>query len=299
MPHTFTSRLRVLVAAIAALALLAMPVGADAKSKGKHRDRNQDGIADKWAKKHKLGKGKGVAKKDNDADGLVNLIEFRAKLHPRNADTDGDGVGDANEDGDGDAVDNENEARESTHPRKPDSDRDGTGDGAEDPDRDKLNNAGEDVSGNDPINPDSDEDGVEDGDEGAGRIAAWDGETLTVELFNGGSLTGIVDEVTAVWCDSEDLWGEKWEDHDGKKSRVAATPDEDEDYSDEDDEDYDEDEDYEDDEEYWDDEGEDEGDWEDGECAIEDLAVGQVVRGAAISIDEEGSFFDEIEIVLE
>jgi hypothetical protein len=292
MPHTFTSRLRVLVAAIAALAVLAMPVAADAKSKGKHRDRNHDGIADRWAKQYKLGKGKGVAKKDNDGDGLVNLIEFRAKLHPRNADTDGNGVGDANEDGDRDAVDNENEARERTHPRKVDSDRDGTPDGAEDPDGDKLNNTGEDASGNDPINPDSDEDGVEDGDEGAGRIAAWDGETLTVELFNGGSLSGIVDEVTGVWCDSEDLWGEEWE---KSRARVAATYDEDDEGDDLDEDD----EDYEDDEEYWDDEGDDEGDWEDGECSIDDLAVGQVVRGAAVTIDEEGSFFDEIEIVLE
>jgi hypothetical protein len=194
-------------------------------------------------------------------------------------------------------VDNENEVRERTHPAKADSDRDGTGDGQEDPDRDKLNNAGEDISGNDPINPDSDDDGVEDGDEGAGRIKAFDGTTLTIELFGGATLTGLVDEFTAVWCDDGDLWGDEWE---KSRARVAATYDEDdESYDDEDDEDFDdEDEDWEDDEEY-EDEGDDAGDWEDGECSASDLAVGQVVRGASLEVEEDGTYFWEIEIVLE
>jgi hypothetical protein len=294
MPYTFTSRLRVLIAAIVALAVLALPATAPAKPK--QRDRNHDGIADKWAKKHKLGKGKGVAKKDPDSDGLTNLGEFRAKTHPRKPDTDGDGVGDANEDGDGDSVDHENEAREGTHPNKADTDRDGTPDGTEDADSDKLNNAGEDASGNDPINPDSDEDGVEDGEEGAGRVAAFDGTTLTIELFNGGSLTGQVDEFTSVWCDGGDLWGEGWE---KSRARVAATSDEDdEDYEDEDESWDDEDEEYWDDEDY-EDEGDDAGDWEDGECSIEDLAVGQVVRGASLEVEEDGTWFWEIEVVLD
>jgi len=289
MSHLFTSRLRMLVVALVALAVVAMPATAAAKG-GKKKDRNHDGIADKWAKKHKLGKGKGVAKKDPDADGLTNLVEFRAALNPRKADTDGDGVGDANEDGDSDSVDNANEVREKTHPAKADSDRDGIKDGREDADRDKLDNAGEDVSGNDPINPDSDDDGVKDGEEGAGQISAFDGTTLTITIFGGATLSGTVDEATSIWCDDADLWGDEWE---KRAARVVATDDE---YGDDEDPFADDDEDWSDEDEDWGDE-EDE-DWgDDAECSTDDLQVGVVVRGASLDFDEEGTFFSEVELV--
>jgi hypothetical protein len=297
MPYTFTSRLRVLVAAIVALAVIAMPAAATAKPKHKQNDRNNDGISDKWAKKNKLGKGKGVAKKDPDSDGLNNLIEFRADTNPRKPDSDGDGVVDAGEDGDGDKVDNGNEMREKTHPGKADSDKDGTKDGSEDADRDRLNNAGEDESGNDPINPDSDDDGIEDGDEGAGRIDSFDGTTLTIKMFGGATLAGTVDEATSVWCDDSDLWGEDedWGDDESGKQSVASTGDE---YGDGEDPFGDDSSDDESgDDEFYDDEGDD-GDYVDeGECAIADLTAGTVVRGASLTVDEEGSFFDEVEIV--
>src|SRR3954468_24650088 len=128
MPTTLISRLRPLVA-VAVLALLALPAAAAAKS----RDRNHDRIPDKWEKKHHLStKKRGVAKKDNDHDGLRNLAEYRSRTNPRKADTDGDGTPDAGEDRDRDNVDNGNEAREHTNPCKRDSDHDGVRDGKED-----------------------------------------------------------------------------------------------------------------------------------------------------------------------
>jgi hypothetical protein len=299
MPFTFTSRLRILAAAIVALALLALPTAALAKKHHGSKDRNHDGIADKWAKKYHLGKGKGVAKKDPDADGLVNIVEFRADTNPRNEDSDGDGTVDGDEDGDNDRVDNGNEARERTNPGKADSDKDGTKDGNEDAEHDRLNNAAEDELGTDPINPDSDDDGIDDGDEGAGTISSFDGTTLTVRVFGGAELTGIVDEATSIWCDSSDLWGDDEGDDEGDDSsddgsaKVVASDDDesadddtdsaDDDASDDSDDDLGDD--------------DDSGDDDEGECSAADLTPGSIVRGASVSFDEDGTYFDEVELV--
>ena len=59
-----------------------------------------------------------------------------------------------------------------------------------DQDRDQLNNRGEFRSGSDPRDDDTDDDGVEDGDENAGTVASFDGTTLTINLLNGGTITG-------------------------------------------------------------------------------------------------------------
>src|SRR4051794_40288301 len=132
-------RARLALAALTVLALLVLPATASAKRHHASKDRNHDGIADKWAKRHHLGNGAGMAKADPDKDGLTNRAEFRSNTDPHKADTDGDGVGDASEDPDGDHVDNGNEAREHTNPRRADSNGNGVTDGREDADRDKLN----------------------------------------------------------------------------------------------------------------------------------------------------------------
>src|SRR4051812_40739448 len=147
--------LRLLLISVAAVALLILPATASAKRHHAPKDRNHDGIPDKWAKRHHLGKGHGMAKADPDKDGLKNRGEFRSHTDPNDADTDGDGVGDANEDADGDNVDNGNELREHTNPCHADSDGDGKRDGKEDAERDGLSNAGEDDAGTDPVDPDS------------------------------------------------------------------------------------------------------------------------------------------------
>src|SRR4051812_19331578 len=216
-------RARLALAALTVLALLVLPATASAKRHHASKDRNHDGIADKWAKRHHLGKGHGVAKADPDKDGLTNRGEFRSNTDPHKADTDGDGVGDANEDPDGDNVDNGNELREHTNPRRADSDRDGKRDGKEDADSDALNNAGEDDAGTDPIDPDSDGDGVKDGDERAGEIVSFDGTTLTLRLFGGSTLSGTVDEDTFIDCGQADQSDDQSADDDGW---VDTDPDE-------------------------------------------------------------------------
>jgi hypothetical protein len=197
---SLSRRARLVLAAIAVLALLVMPASASAKRHHASKDRNHDGIADKWAKRFHLGNGPGMAKADPDSDGLTNRAEFRSGTNPRKADSNGNGVGDANEDPDRDNVDNGNEAREHTNPQQADSNGNGVKDGKEDADRDKLNNAGEDDAGTDPMNPDSDGDGVKDGQERAGEIVSFDGTTLTLRLFGGSTLSGTVDDNTFIDC---------------------------------------------------------------------------------------------------
>jgi hypothetical protein len=61
------------------------------------RDRNHDRIPDKWEKKHHLSLHKKQGGRDQDHDGLKNRAEFKARLNPRDADTDNDGVEDGAE----------------------------------------------------------------------------------------------------------------------------------------------------------------------------------------------------------
>src|SRR3954464_10542079 len=129
-----------LLALAAAVALLALPAVSQA------RDRNHDGLPDKWEKHFHLSLHKNQAQRDPDRD----------------------------------RVDNGNEARERTNPRRRDTNHNGRPDGREDRDRDGLNNAGEDAGDTDPIDPDSDGDGIEDGQEEAGKVLAFDGSTMTV-----------------------------------------------------------------------------------------------------------------------
>lgn len=198
---TTVRRLRLVLAAIAALGLLVLPAAASAKRHSKVPDRNHNGIPDKWEKRFHLPiKSPGVANRDPDSDGLTNRGEFLSSTNPRSADTNRNGVTDANEDPDHDGVRNRNEVRERTHPRKGDTNRNGRKDGREDADRDKLNNMGEDQAGTDPMNPDTDGDGVKDGNEEAGRIVSFDGTTLTIALFGGSKLTGTVDVDTFIDC---------------------------------------------------------------------------------------------------
>src|SRR3954465_2706720 len=202
MKDAILRRLRLVLAAVALIALLAVPAMASAKrSHKKNADANHNSIPDKWEKRFHL-RGKGVAKADPDKDSLNNLAEFRSHTNPLKADSNGNGVGDASEDPDHDGVDNGNEARERTNPCKADSNGNGVKDGKEDADKDKLNNGGEDQAGTDPVNPDSDGDGIKDGDERAGEVVSFDGTTLTLRLFGGQTLTGTVDENT--WIDGCD-----------------------------------------------------------------------------------------------
>jgi hypothetical protein len=106
---------KLLVVAMFTLALLAVPAAADAK----RRDRDHDGLPDKWEKRHDLSVHKKSAKKDPDRDGLNNKREFSRHSDPRDADTDNDGL----DDGD--------DVRMGDDPCDDDTDNDGVEDGDE------------------------------------------------------------------------------------------------------------------------------------------------------------------------
>ena len=150
------------VAALGAMLLIASSAAA--------KDRNRDGIPDRWEKRFDLSLKVDQSNKDQDRDKVDNLNEFQEKTNPRDKDTDNDG-------------------------RK---------DGKEDGDHDGLNNQNEDASANLPDDPDTDNDEVKDGDEVAGTIASFQDPVLTIDLLGGGSVTGNVTADTRIECRTED-----------------------------------------------------------------------------------------------
>jgi len=74
-----------------------------------------------------------------------------------------------------------------------------------DQDRDHLRNRAEFLAGDNPRDRDSDDDGVMDGNENAGTITAFDATTdrLTISLFNGDSVSGLITEETRIKCEDE------------------------------------------------------------------------------------------------
>jgi hypothetical protein len=72
-----------------------------------------------------------------------------------------------------------------------------------DQDRDHLRNRAEFLADDNPRDRDSDDDGVMDGSEQAGTIASFDEETgkLTIDLFGGESISGLVTEGTEIECE--------------------------------------------------------------------------------------------------
>jgi hypothetical protein len=153
-----------------------------------------------------------------------------------------------------------------------------------DQDRDQLVNRKEFKAGDDPLDPDSDGDGTPDGEENAGTIASFDGTTLTINLFNGGSVSGLVTDATEVQCDNGDDQGD--EDGDGEgagddKSASSATTSSDDDPGDQGDDDQGDD-----------DQGDDDQGDDGSPCSSADLVEGATVQEA----DLEGGVFTDIEL---
>jgi hypothetical protein len=75
-----------------------------------------------------------------------------------------------------------------------------------DQDHDHLGNRAEFRAGDNPRDRDSDNDGVMDGSENAGTISSFDATTgkLTIALFNGDSISGLVDSTTEIKCEGTD-----------------------------------------------------------------------------------------------
>jgi hypothetical protein len=86
-----------------------------------------------------------------------------------------------------------------------------------DQDRDHLGNRAEFLAGDNPRDRDSDDDGVMDGNENAGTIASFDATTgkLTIDLFGGDSISGVVTESTRIKCENEQEPGVARASHDG------------------------------------------------------------------------------------
>jgi hypothetical protein len=74
-----------------------------------------------------------------------------------------------------------------------------------DQDGDHLRNRAEFLAGDNPRDRDSDDDGVMDGDENAGTIASFDQESgrLTINLFGGNTVSGLVTDRTRIKCEDE------------------------------------------------------------------------------------------------
>lgn len=182
-----------------------------------------------------------------------------------------------------------------------------------DQDRDQLTNRREFRAGMDPHDSDSDDDGVEDSDEGAGTIASYDETTgeLTVDLFGGGSITGLVTDATEIDCDDGDDHGDEDGDGDGgdvDEDHSGPGHDGDDDVEEDhsgssDDDDVDVDEDH-------------SGSSDDGsaqllhsddtveeddtevECSTADLIPGAVVQEAELELENGAATFEEIELLV-
>jgi hypothetical protein len=98
---------------------LALWLAVASPAMAKSRDRNHDGLPDRWEKRHHLSLKVNEARRDQDRDGLNNRKEFKFGTDPRDADTDNDGLDDGDEVEVGD------------NPRDGDSDNDGVEDGEE------------------------------------------------------------------------------------------------------------------------------------------------------------------------
>jgi hypothetical protein len=117
-----TTRRVLSILTLVAFAVLAL--GASSAYAGK-RDRNRDGIPDRWEKKHRLSLKAKQSNRDPDHDGVRNKCEYQAKTNPRKKDSDRDGKRDGREDADKDGVNNRAESRVRSHCGSEDSDGDG------------------------------------------------------------------------------------------------------------------------------------------------------------------------------
>jgi hypothetical protein len=146
--------------------------------------------------------------------------------------------------------------------------------GKRDQDGDGLRNRAEWKAGFDPRDDDSDDDGTEDGDENAGTIESFDAATgkLTIKLFGGDSVSGLVTDDTDIECDD-----------DGAKASHHGEDDGDRDHGDHGDDDHGD--------------GDcDEDRGEDEKCGTDALTAGREVEEAELKLSNGTATFKEIDL---
>jgi len=158
-----------------------------------------------------------------------------------------------------------------------------------DQDRDHLRNRAEFEAETNPRDPDSDNDGIPDGEENAGEIESFDptsGE-LTIALFGGGTISGLVTEETEIECDHE------------HSSATASTSSEgDEGDNNESNEDEQQGEEAGDDNGAEEEAGDDQGEQEDGSssCTAADLTPRTMVDEAELKVENGTATFEKVEL---
>ena len=181
--------------------------------------------------------------------------------------------------------------------------------GNRDQDGDGLRNRGEWKAGLDPRDSDSDDDGVEDGDENAGTVESFDAVTgkLTIKLFNGDSLSGLVNDDTKIECGADDSKARTSDHGDDDQGDDEGNRGDDEhgdhdgDHGDDDQGDDDGDHGDDDGDDGEDDQGDDDGEHgdrdDDGEdCGTEALTAGREVEEADLKLANGKATFEEIEL---
>lgn len=143
-------------------------------------DRDDDGMPDRWERRHGLSAGGDDARGDRDRDGLANLAEFRRHGDPSDEDSDDDGHDDGDEvrdghrgtrldDRDGDDDDTLDGDEDSDHDGRDNEDEDDSRERCsrddDDRDRDHVDDEDENDFGYRAGDSDSDDDGIRDGDE--------------------------------------------------------------------------------------------------------------------------------------
>ena len=99
MSKSLVVSVHALVAAVVALACFGGAISVAGARDGDRgsaaaRDRDHDGMPDRWERRYGLTPNRRSARRDPDRDGLRNRREYQLRLNPTRADTDGDGFKD-------------------------------------------------------------------------------------------------------------------------------------------------------------------------------------------------------------
>ena len=170
-----------------------------------------------------------------------------------------------------------------------------------DQDHDHLRNRAEFLAGDNPRNPDTNGNGIPDGEENAGKIQSFDATTgeLTIEVFGGKTISGLVTEETEIECGGHQegsdasasdsgQGGEEGGGDNGDRHGEEAGEAQDEEQGDDQQSGSEEPSD--------DDRGQGPRSPEEGTCTSADLEAGDVVSEAELKIESAGPMFEKVDL---